>query len=147
MFKKLVLVMLGIFIVTSMAFAGTDNRVIIDAVTLDADPTSAASVSVYMQDSRQTSFFVDYDEIEVGGVSATVTAQVSYDNINWLAANFYDYDGTSTLQTSEILDTDCWYYFWLNPDLIVPFARIRVVCNNCDVDDNVDVSVYEVVNK
>jgi hypothetical protein len=145
--KKLFLLILGILFITSMAFAGTDNRTIIDAVTLDASPTSATSISVYMQDSKKTAFFVSYDETEVLGTSGTVTAQISYDNSNWMDASFYDYDGGATLQNSEIINSDGWYYFWLNPDLLAPYARVKVACTGCSASDSVITSVYEVANK
>jgi len=146
--KRLLLVLLGILFMTSMAFAGTDNRTIIDAVTLKAAPTSATSVSVYMQDNKKSAFFVAYDETETSGtVVAAVSSEVSYDNTNWLATNVYDNAGTTTAQTGEVITTDGWYYFWLTPDLLTPYARVKVACTGCNASDTVVTSVYEVANK
>jgi hypothetical protein len=148
MFRRLFLLALGILLVTSMAFAGTDNRTIIDAVTLKAAPTSATSVSVYMQENKKAAFFVAYDETETSGTAvASVTSEVSYDNTNWLATNLYDNAGATTAQTSETITTDGWYYFWLTPDLLTPYARVKVTCTGCNASDTVVTSVYEVVNK
>ncbi len=147
MFKRLLFLFFVALCIVNTAIAGVDNKVIINAVTLDDNPTSAESISVYMQDSKKTTFFVNYDETEALGVSATVTAQVSYDNANWLSANFYDYAGSSTLQTSETLTTDSWYYFFLNPDLLAPYAKVWVTCTGCSASDTVITSVYEAANK
>jgi len=149
MFKRLGLVLLGIFLATSVALAGTDNKVIIDAAELKpATGLTATSDTVYLQDYRGRAFFVNYDETDTGSViSGVVTYEVSYDNSNWLSARFFDYAGDTTSQTSETLSTDSWYYLWPDPNLTVPFGRIKVACTNCKATDDTTVSVYIVGNK
>lgn len=147
MFKKL-LVLLACLFIASQVFAGTDNKTIIDATLIDDDPTSATSDTIYLQDYKKVAFFVDYDETEVeNSISGAVTMQVSYDGTNWLSASFYDYGGGATLQTSETISSDGWYYCWFNPDLEVPFTRLIVTGTNTDTNDTISLSAYLVGEK
>ena len=139
--KKLIL-LLAFLCFCSPAFAArTSINKVIDAVTLDADPTSASG-SIRVGSADKLSFFVSYDETEVGGIQVSVTLDVSYDGTNWSDASFYDYAGGSTLQTSETLtaDTTTDYYFWMNSDLAVPYVRVVITATGSDADDTAIVS-------
>lgn len=149
--KKLTLVLLACLFIASQAFAGTDNKTILaetNLIIMAGYGTAATSDTVYLQDYKDKSIFVKYDETDTGSVkSAVVTYEVSYDNSNWLSGNFYDYDGTSTLQTSETLSTDGWYYLIPNPDLLTPFGRVKITCTNCSATEDTLVTAYLVGNK
>ena len=139
-FAALVIAML---MFCGIAYAGNVAVTKVMDTTFNAVTTTANSTAVDIQGMDKVSFFVVYDETEVGNsISAAVTLQISYDNENWLSASFYDYAGGSTLQTSETISADGKYYCWFNKDLCVPYARVVVTATNTDADDLLDVEVY-----
>lgn len=137
--KKNVFLLLVALLFTTQAWAGFTKAQVIEATTLDADPTSASGI-VDVRGADRLAFFVNYDETEVGGIQAAVTVDISYDGETWLDASFYDYAGGSTLQTSETLTTDSNYYFWMNKDLVVPYVRVVIAATGSDADDTAVVS-------
>lgn len=138
--KKFVSLSLIMLLMTSPAFAArTAVNTLIASTTLDADPTSASG-SKQVTNADKIAFFVTYDETEVGGISASVTVDVSWDGTTWLDASFYDYAGGATLQTSESLTADGNYYFWFNNDLAVPYVRVVIAATGSDADDTAVVS-------
>lgn len=141
--KKLLIAFLGIVLATSVCFAAPVNTTIIDAVTLDDDPTSTTSTTMNIQDYKKVAFFISYDETEVGEtLSAAVTLDVTYDGTNWVDASFHDYAGGATLQTSETLSSDGWYYCWLDPDTTVVSVRMVITGTDTDTDDTILTSAY-----
>ena len=128
-------------------FASTQYRTIINAAQLDDDPTSTTG-TWNVGDFDKVAFFVDYDETEVGNsISMAVTMHFSYDGTNWVTGYFYDFAGGTTLQTSETLSSDGWYYCWLNPDWDMRYVRVTVTATNSDADDIVSVSCYLIGSK
>lgn len=84
----------------------------------------------------------------IGAVlSGAVTLQISYDNSNWMAASFYDYAGGATLQTSETISADGYYYCWFNKDLNVPYVRAVVAATNTNAEDIINVDAYIVAKE
>ena len=142
MFRKLSGLLIAFMLTVGPAFAAPVSKTIIELTRLDDSPTSATSSSANIQDYERVAFFVNYDETEVGGVSAAVTLDISYDGTNWIDASFYDYAGGATLQTSETLTADGWYYCWFNKDLNVPYVRMVVAATGSDTDDLIDVTAY-----
>lgn len=143
--KKLLLSLLTLTMLASPAFAfgGSWKTTVISSTLLDNSPTAVTSDAVKIDDADKVSFFVSYDETEVGNsISAAVTVQISYDGTNWLSASFYDYAGGSTLQTSETISADGRYYFWFNPDLAAPYVRVIITATNTDADDTALVDCY-----
>ena len=134
----------ALMLLCTPAFAWTTQKsTVIDAVTLDADPTSVNSDSVYAGGLEALSFDVIYDETEVGGIQVAITLQASYDNSVWIAASFYDYAGGATLQTSETLTADSTgYILWVNKDLCVPYYRVVVTATGSDADDTAVITAY-----
>lgn len=126
------------FVVPAQAFT---RGTVIPTTTLNADPISVSG-TVELDGKDRTIFFVHYDETEVGGISVAVTVYVSYDNTNWLQANFYDYAGGATLQTSETLSSDTWYYFALDPNISAPYVKVTVAATGSDADDTADITCY-----
>jgi len=132
--------MIGFLFLASTAFAGNFKGEIIATTVLNSDPT-IVSGTMHVEDATDLTFFVTYDETEVGNVvSAAVTLLVSYDGTNFLAANFYDYAGGSTLQTTETLSTDGRYYFVLDPNVPAPYVKVTITGTNTDADDTVAVT-------
>lgn len=108
----------------------------INAVTLDADPTSVTSAAIALNGAQRVGFYWTYDETQVGAtVSGALTLQVSPDGTNWFAANFYDVAGGATLQTGETLSTDGSYICWLDPNMPFGYVRAIVTGTNTDADD------------
>ena len=70
-----------------------------------------------------------------------------YDGTNWISASFHDYAGGATLQTSETISADGWYYCWLDPDTAIVNVRMKITATNTDVDDLATVTAYLVGNK
>ena len=136
-----------LLMVASMANASQVRKTLIAETTLNADPV-AVEDSINIGDAERVSFFVTYDETEVGGgVSVAVTMQISYDGTTWLAASFYDYAGGATLQTSETISADGSYYCWFNPDMAIPQVKLILTATGTDVNDTVDVISYIVMDK
>lgn len=149
--KKLVLMLVALFFATNLYAA---EKVVIDklpasstpvdAVTLDADPTSVTSSAINLSNYSRMGIFWVYDETEVGGVSAALTLQFSPDNSNWFSAPFFDTAGGATPQTSESLTADGNYIAWTDRNIPFNYARVIVTCTGCDADDTVltTVKVY-----
>lgn len=152
MFKKLCLAVLICLLMTSQVWASPVNKTIISQTTLDDDPTSVTSTTMDIQDYKEVGFWVNYDETEVGNsVSVSITLDVSYNGSTWLDAKFYDIAGESTLQTSETLSSDGWYYCVL-PNLYFPIGttvkvRMVIAATNTDADDTAVVTAYLVGTK
>ena len=119
----------------------TSTSTLVDAVTLDDSPTSVTATGVAVQDKNKIAFYVNYDETEVGGVSAAFTIEVSYDNSVWIVAGFYDVAGGATIQTSESFTADANYVCWMPRELVAPYIRVKVTATGSDADDIVLTSV------
>lgn len=141
--KKLLLAFVACLFLINQALASQVLETLIAETRLDADPVLITGTT-YLGDCEKVAFFVNYDETEVGGVAVAVTMQISYDGTNWLSASFYDYAGGATLQTSESLTSDSWYYCWFNKDLTMPYVKLIVTATGSDADDLVDVTAYVV---
>ena len=141
--KIFAILMVTVFMLYGIAYAGNVATTEIMDTTFNAVTTTANSTASFLQGADKVSFFVVYDETEVGNsISAAVTCQISYDSSHWLSASFYDYAGGATLQTSETISADGYYYFWFNKDLCVPYVRVVVTATNTDADDLLTVKVY-----
>jgi hypothetical protein len=111
--------------------------------TFNAATTSANSDATDVQGHEKVMFFVDYDETETeGGISAAIRIQVSYDGTTYMNAPFYDYDGGTTPQVAETIQSDANYYCWLDDDLRPPYIRLRLITSNTDADDTLDIEAY-----
>lgn len=146
--KILIILVIAVMVMAAGVCQATQDRTtLIATTTLDDDPTAVEGV-INIGDSYRESFFVTYEETEVGGgLSVAITMQISYDGTTWLSASFYDFDGGSTLQTSETLSTDGSYYCWFNRDLTVPQVKLILTATGSDVDDTADVTAYIVQDK
>ena len=147
--KVLSIMLIACMLFAIPAFAGQEVKTIIDAVTLDNDPTSTSSGYLYVGHYKRLAFFWSYDETEVGGgVSGALTMEIAPTSTDRnLSASFYDYAGGATLQTTESLAADGWYYCWWNNDLPVPYVNITITGTATDVDDTILTSVYMVGEK
>lgn len=141
--KIFAMLMITMLMLCGIAYAGNVATTKVMDTTFNAVTTTANSTATDIQGLEKVSFFVVYDETEVGNsISAAVTCQISYDNSHWMSASFYDYAGGATLQTSETISADGYYYFWFNKDLCVPYVRVVVTATNTDADDVLSVKVY-----
>lgn len=145
--RKLFLAFLGIVIATSVAFASPDNKRIIAETTLTTQG-NVTSTTWNIQEYDKVGFFVNYDETEVGNtLSGIVTIDISYDGTNWIDASFYDYAGGATLQTSETISADGWYFCWLDNPHNIPYVRLAVEDVDTDTDDTIVITSYLTGNK
>lgn len=149
MFKRiLVIAAIALFMLCGTAQASRVLTSQIVDTTFNAVTTTVNSTATNIQGYDKVAFFVKYDETEVGNsISAAVSLQISYDNSNWMAASFFDYAGGATLQTSETISADGYYYCWFNKDLNVPYVRMVVTATNTDTDDVLDVDAYVVAKE
>lgn len=123
-------------------WASPINKTLISETQLDDDPTSVTG-TYNVQDYEKVAFFVEYDETEVGNsISIAITLDYSYDNTNFVTGYFYDLAGGTTLQTSETLSSDGWYYLWLSPDWQITYVRVTITATNSDADDLATVTAY-----
>ena len=134
--KLFVIFLLFCFTFAPNTFAArTSVETLIASTTLDADPV-LISGDKKIKSAEKVAFWVTYDETEVGGgLSVAVTLLVSPDDVTYLAASFYDYAGGATLQTSETISSDGTYVFWMNPDFVMPYARVVLTATGSDADD------------
>lgn len=148
MFKKLSLVLLVCLLLTGQAIAANVYTAEIMDTTFNAVTTSDTSTAMDTRGYDKVSFFVKYDETQVGAsISAAVTLDVSYDNSTWLTGmSFYDIAGGATAQTSETISADGWYVFWTK-DICMPYIRVAVAATGTDADDLLDVDVYMVAKE
>jgi len=117
------------------------RHTLLAATQLDDSPTSVTSDGVLVEQYDKVCIWVTYDETEVGlAISAAVTIEVSYDDTTYVSANFYDYTGGSTLQTSETISSDSMYLLWMDRDMSVRYVRVKIVATNTDADDILSVS-------
>ena len=117
-------------------------------VTLDDDPVAQNSDELLTGGYQNIAFVVEYDETEVGGgLSVAITVTVSHDGTTYQSAKFFDFDGGSTLQSSETLSTDSDYYLYFNRDMSFPYTRIVATATGSDTDDTADVVVTFVGRK
>ena len=137
--RKWILTVLAVMLLVSPCWAGHATREII-AETALTKSVSEATVTLYTADTQNMTFFVDYTPLN--NESLTVTFDVSYDGTNWMDAKFKDYTGGDTLQTSESLTADAWYYtYWLN-ELSVPYVRIHMIGATWAAGSSATVTVY-----
>lgn len=148
MFRKLVLITLGIFLAASIASAGTVQKTIIDDETISTGVAGMTSDTVNLMDSKKTAFFVDYDETQTGVVSAAMTVDVSYDGTNWTSKTFHDGAASYvTSDTTKLFLDDEWYYFYLDSDNNAPYARVKLLCTGCDATNDINVNAYCVTTR
>jgi hypothetical protein len=124
---------------------GTYSVTAIDGVLLDDEPTSVTSSAVTIAGFSRVGIFWTYDETEVGGgVTGTLTVEVSPDNVLWFSAPFFDTAGGATPQTSEVLSDDGSYICWLDRNIPFGYMRVKVTGANTDADDTIltTVKVY-----
>jgi hypothetical protein len=120
----------------------------IDGVTLDDEPTAVTSSAINMTGYQRVGIFWQYDETEVGGgVTGTLTVEVSPDNTNWFSAPFFDTAGGATPQTSEVLSDDGSYICWLDKNIPFPYLRVTVTGANTDADDTILTTVKVYMDK
>lgn len=140
--RKLFLALLLSVLLCGNVLASSVSKTIIAETNLDDDPTSVTG-TYNISDFKKAAVFVDYDETEVGGgLSVAVTVDYSYDNTNWVGGYFYDFAGGSTLQTTESLAADGWYYLWLDTSWQIVYMRVTLTATGSDVDDIATVSAY-----
>ena len=151
---KRILLTLALILWSTQAFA-TDividkkpaSTTAIDAVTLDADPTSVTSSKVDISNYGRLGIYWAYDETQVGGVQADLTMEVSPDGSTWFSSPFFDTAGGATPQTTQNATADGNYVAWMDRNIPFNYARAIVTCTGCDVDDTVLTSVYFYIDR
>ena len=119
------------------AFRGT----ILETTRLDDDPTSVTSDALDISQYDKIVFWVTYDETEAVAVSGFFVITASYDNVNYEAVKFYDYDHPTTLQQNENFAVDKNYYCWWNRDLNMRYVKVGMVGIGTDASDLIDIKV------
>jgi len=130
------------------AYAGTDNKTILTA-TLDDSPVIATSDTVYIQDYKKVALVTKYDETSpYKTVSGVFSLQFSYDGTNYFNGYFNDWAGGSTLQTSETISSDGWYYAWLDSSTALPpYMKVSFYAINSTSQDTVELNTYIIGEK
>lgn len=145
--KKIFLSLIGLMFFAGTVFGAQVNRTLIAETQLDDDPTSVTG-TWNIQDYKKVCFLVKYDETQMGlPVNATITMHFSYDNTNWATGGFYDIAGSTTIQTSENISSDSWYYCWLDSAWSIPYVRMTITASDTDSDDIVAVTAYLIGEK
>lgn len=123
--KKVLLALVAIALIAGPAFAGQNVRELVNDTELsiydryvDADAT--------VLNCKKVAFFVTNDPTEnTHTVTVSATAEISYDGTTWLAAQFKDFAGGTTFQSTQNIDSN-GYYFWLDENTIAPYVRIGI---------------------
>ncbi len=140
--RFLVSLLISMFVMVSV-FAGGSTFTILSDTLNSPDDTTSDAVNVNSYD--KLSFIVKYDETEVGGgVSGTLTFDVSSDGTNWIDASFYDFAGGATLQTSEAFTADTDYFCWFDKAWSFTFVRAQLAGTATDSDDTILITVKSV---
>jgi len=142
--KKLIGAILAILLLASPCFAAQvlTTAIAETALTKSASETKA---TIYTGDTEKLVVFVDYDANS--NEPLDISFDVSYDGTNWLDAKFYDYTGGATLQTSEQLTADGWYYAYWIDELSPPYVRIHTIGNTWSSGSTATVTVYTAEQK
>lgn len=123
------------------AYAGQRSKTVIAETTLTKSE-SEVSVTLNTQGVTNLTIFVEYDEN--GAEPLTFTLDSSYDGSNWVNAKYYDYDGGATLQTSESISADGWYYAVWKEDFTTPYVRVHLIGDTWGATSTATVTVYAV---
>ena len=135
--------------VSTVCFAGQSVRierneatvVAVNAITLDADPTTVTSSAVNVQGVQRIGVHVSYDETEVGGVSGTFSATGSLDGTTYFTVPFFDAAGGATPQTTESLTADVEYLAWVDSNLPLKYLKVTLAGTGTDADDTIVVTI------
>ncbi len=145
--KKLLMALMVVAMLAVPAHAEMDRRTVLAATTLTKSE-SDQSVTIYTGDMDKLAIFIDYTPTATVAENIAVTMDVSYDGTNWVDANFYDYTGGLSLQTSETLSADGWYYMAWNPYVAAPYVRVAVVGDTAwTADSEATITIYTAKNK
>ena len=137
--KRLFSTILCFAFLCGVAWAGPEKRQVIDTL-LNAAPTSITG-TWNTSDYNKIAFYVDYDETDSGSVvSIAITAHISHDGTNWIAADFSDFDGIA--QTSETLTADGSYMGWFDDNIQIPYVRITITATGSSGTELADVDGY-----
>ena len=119
------------------------NTTLINASQLDDDPTADTSNAFLMGNKNKIGISVNYDETEVGGgVSGTLTLQVSPDSTNWYAFDvILDGNGTDAPNASISYTSDATDYVYLPRFATAVYLRAIFTGTNTDTDDTIVVTV------
>ena len=144
MIKKLVLVLAILALLIAPVEAGSSVRRVIPATDLTKG-NSETAITLATRGMEKLTVFFEYSQN--GTVPLDITFDVSYDGSNWLDAKFYDYTGGATLQTSEQLTSDTWYYaYWIN-ELKAPYIRIHTIGNTWTTNSTATITVYVIEDR
>lgn len=145
--RKLLMVVMLVALLAVPAYAEMDRRTALAATALTKGE-SDQTVTIYTGDADKLAIFVDYTPTATVAENIAVTLDVSYDGTNWVDANFYDYAGGTTLQTSETLSADGWYYMAWDPNVAAPYVRVAVIGDTDWTDDSgATITIYTAKNK
>jgi len=123
--KKIALLALAALLIAGPVYAGQSTNTIIDEEALLKTSSQAVSGKADIRGCEKVSFFVTANGT-ADTVSCEVSAEISYDGVNWLVASFKDFAGGDTLQTDES-DIEGDYYMWLDTQQVTaPYVRISV---------------------
>ncbi len=140
MFKKLVLVLAIISLFAMPVHAASVRRVISETVLTKGN--SEATITLRTGDTDKLTFYVKYVTTNTGTVDITLDA--SYDGTNFDDANFYDYSGGGTLQTTEALSATTWYWLAWDPNITAEYTRIHIIGDTWAAASEATITVYVV---
>ncbi len=117
----------------------------LNTVIAETDLTKGSSettVTLATSGITKLTIFVKYSQN--GTVPLDITLDASYDGTNWADANFHDSAGVGTLQTTEQLTTDIWYWLVWNNEVTTPYVRIHTIGNTWTAGSTATITVYTV---
>ena len=124
--NKALLAVLMVFLLVTPSYAAQTQKTIVDEVTISkASPLAEGNTNI--SEAEKVTFFVTYTSSSpTEGVTANVTASISYDGIHWQDISWFDVAGGVTPQTSETLTTNQTYVGWFDKALTAPRIRIGI---------------------
>ena len=118
------------------------SQTLINAVQLDDSPTSVTSAAYLIGNKNKIGFSLVYDETEVGGVSGTLTLEVSPDSSTWYAFDIIlDGAGLDAPNASLAYTEDATDYFYLPNFITAGYIRAKFVGTGVDADDTIIITV------
>jgi len=130
-------------IVTDLPAITYGSQTLFNAITLDDAPTADTSAAYFIGDKNKVGFSLNYNETETGGgVSGTLTLEVSPDSSTWYAFDIIlDGAGLDAPNANLVYSTDATDYFYIPNFVTAGYIRAIFTGTATDADDTILITV------
>jgi len=140
--KKVLPFILGLFLAFNVMAGPVITTVIDETFSQGGTNAGATTDSLWISDSTNVTFIVNYDETEVASATGTFAVEVSADGTNWTTASFFDFGGGVTISASEQFTSDKTWIGWFDNWMQSPYLRVKFTNVFGLATDSADVEVF-----